>query len=239
MSCLNLAGTLLTPDYATLYLVDSDIMAEARKRGGKFEGIVGKTMTDKSRATENGRGRITARFKFRDRSRSRSRGSKPSSAARSEPPTANEVELIGRDRERTFKIHRSNSTVHGPQLTVSGHHPFTLHPKATHRVLLLKWILPILSVLVSSISVVVNWSFSRFERRNSSYAQQVWVLAWLINGILVGLAIGLLPPPAWYSSDRKRITVLACQMACATGAIGGMVVVVQMLFEYGVCWQLY
>jgi hypothetical protein len=43
MSVINLLGTLLTPDYPTMYLVRSEVMVEAvRPEGAKFEGVVGK-----------------------------------------------------------------------------------------------------------------------------------------------------------------------------------------------------
>lgn len=237
MACLNLAGSLLTPDYPTMYLVDSDIMVEARKRGGRFEGVVGVAKTDKSRATGNGRGRITARFRCRDRSRSRSGRPKASSAALSGPPIADEVELFSAGRERTFKIHRSSSAIHEPQLNIPAHHPLTLDPKATSRIHRFRWILPIVAVLLSSISVFVNWYFSLFKRGNSTFAQRVWTMAWLIIGICIGLTMSLLPPLAWHSSDGIRKFFLASQMVCGVGAIGGLVVVVQMLNEYGVCWS--
>ncbi|KAL9046929.1 MAG: hypothetical protein Q9214_000370 [Letrouitia sp. 1 TL-2023] len=237
MSCLNLVGSLLTPDYPATYLVDTDIMVEARKRGGRFEGIVGVAKTDKSRATENGRGKITARFRFRDRSRSRSRP-RASSAALSGPPTANEVELFSEGIERTFKIHKSSSAIRDPLLTIPAHHPVTSDKKATNNILLFKWGLPIIAVLISGISVLVNWYYSHFERRNSSHPQRVWIMAWLILGIWIGLTISLLPSPTWRSSDRVKIWFLAGQMVHGVGAIGGMVIVVRMLYEYGFCWNI-
>lgn len=42
MSVVNLLGNLCRPDYASLYIVESSILDEARKRGGVFEGAVGR-----------------------------------------------------------------------------------------------------------------------------------------------------------------------------------------------------
>jgi hypothetical protein len=43
MSIINLVGNLLAPNYPALYLVDSSVMAEARKRDGcHLDGVVGK-----------------------------------------------------------------------------------------------------------------------------------------------------------------------------------------------------
>ncbi|KAF2272246.1 uncharacterized protein EI97DRAFT_386258, partial [Westerdykella ornata] len=40
MSTINLIGSLCRPDYASLYMVESSIMDEARSRGGSFKGTV-------------------------------------------------------------------------------------------------------------------------------------------------------------------------------------------------------
>ncbi|KAL9610498.1 MAG: hypothetical protein Q9167_004807 [Letrouitia subvulpina] len=153
MSFINLCASLLTPDYATMYLVDSDIMVEARKRGGRFEGVVGLAVTDKSRAAANGRGKITARFRFRDRSASRSKRPKASSTTPSGPPTANEVELSSAGKKRTFKIHKSSVAVHDTQLTIPAHHPMMLMKKSGKHILLFRWGLPIIALLISGLSV--------------------------------------------------------------------------------------
>ncbi|KAF8244407.1 hypothetical protein K440DRAFT_666530 [Wilcoxina mikolae CBS 423.85] len=42
MSFVNLVGNLATPTYATLYLVRSQRMIEAKRRGAKFDGVIGK-----------------------------------------------------------------------------------------------------------------------------------------------------------------------------------------------------
>lgn len=41
MSFVNLLGNLVTPRYSTLYLVRSEMMDEASRRGGEFQGVVG------------------------------------------------------------------------------------------------------------------------------------------------------------------------------------------------------
>lgn len=41
MSFVNLLGNLVTPRYSTLYLVRTEMMDEASRRGGEFQGIVG------------------------------------------------------------------------------------------------------------------------------------------------------------------------------------------------------
>ena len=46
MSIINLASTILTPDYPVMYLVESEAMEEAKKReNAKFDGVVGRVLT--------------------------------------------------------------------------------------------------------------------------------------------------------------------------------------------------
>jgi hypothetical protein len=46
MSIVNLFAQLATPDYEALYMVRSDVMIEAEKRGGIFDGVVGELVHD-------------------------------------------------------------------------------------------------------------------------------------------------------------------------------------------------
>ena len=51
MSIINLASTILTPDYSVMYLVASEAMEEAKKREeAKFEGVVGRILTTSTSA---------------------------------------------------------------------------------------------------------------------------------------------------------------------------------------------
>lgn len=46
MSAMNLIGNICRPDYASLYMVENSIMEEARRRGGVFEGSVGRVQEE-------------------------------------------------------------------------------------------------------------------------------------------------------------------------------------------------
>jgi hypothetical protein len=48
MSVINLIGNLCRPDYPSLYLMESSAMDEARKRGGVFDGAVGRVEQESS-----------------------------------------------------------------------------------------------------------------------------------------------------------------------------------------------
>jgi hypothetical protein len=46
MSIVNLIAQVVTPDYPALFLVRSDVMNEAERRGGMFDGVVGRLAED-------------------------------------------------------------------------------------------------------------------------------------------------------------------------------------------------
>ncbi|KAF1963813.1 hypothetical protein CC80DRAFT_460797 [Byssothecium circinans] len=48
MSMINLIGNLCRPDYPSLYMVENGVMDEARRRGGVFEGAVGRVQEQAS-----------------------------------------------------------------------------------------------------------------------------------------------------------------------------------------------
>ncbi|KAJ7482377.1 hypothetical protein B0H11DRAFT_2418663 [Mycena galericulata] len=45
MTLINIVGSFLTPEYAALHLVQSDVLLEAQERSGTFFGVVGKLVT--------------------------------------------------------------------------------------------------------------------------------------------------------------------------------------------------
>ncbi|RDL30652.1 uncharacterized protein BP5553_09997 [Venustampulla echinocandica] len=55
MSIINLFGSLVTPDYPTMFLVWSAELKEAQDRGGKFDGIVGTVVSNVADGIDNGK----------------------------------------------------------------------------------------------------------------------------------------------------------------------------------------
>ena len=62
MSILNLIGNLMTPDYPMLYLVASEVMEEAKLRGGQFPCVVGKIMSDHTVSSDEDSNEISGSF---------------------------------------------------------------------------------------------------------------------------------------------------------------------------------
>jgi len=110
-----------------------------------------------------------------------------------------------------------------------------------------------LSFYVAAVPIAVVGGLSRFEPGESALYQRVWTMLWLVLGFSVG---ALLQPPADYLEGRpvigtpskqnepRTLSILkystslytiALLVVYAATAIGGYVVVAQMLKEFGIC----
>ncbi|PQE30055.1 Nacht domain protein [Rutstroemia sp. NJR-2017a WRK4] len=121
------------------------------------------------------------------------------------------------------------------------------------------FIMPIAFMLVTSVPVIINGVLTKFDKGHSTYAQRVWTMTWLGFGLLgvcsqvaslkTGRLIrwaGLLLPrtDAAMSAHKHEIdytpTLVGFLFDCfliiySAPAIGGFVVVGQMLRSYGIC----
>jgi hypothetical protein len=92
----------------------------------------------------------------------------------------------------------------------------------------------ILLVCVSVLPVAIVGALSGFHKGHSTVAQRVWTMAWLSFGIL-GPTFSI-AFPVLYSIDRRgTLGILAFMIFYAAPAVGGFVVVGQMLKSYGTC----
>ena len=85
----------------------------------------------------------------------------------------------------------------------------------------------LLRLLVGSVSLAIDGVLTRFKAGNSTHAQRIWTMAWLAFGIFGGSGISLFV--------RYKMFVFFYGAV----AIGGLVVVCQMLLQYGTCIQIY
>jgi hypothetical protein len=110
-----------------------------------------------------------------------------------------------------------------------------------------------LAAKLAAMPLVVIGALSRFSPGSSTLPQRVWTMTWLVFGFTVGLFVesavdtslrqrfritGFVP------NRHKRISYLAYLLgtiaaigAYAAPAIGGFVVVGQMFYQYGVCFE--
>jgi hypothetical protein len=165
MSVVNLFGTILTPDYPVVYLVESEVMSEAlRHDGARFEGMVGRIQEENS--------------------------------------AIEEVDAVGYSRfgfNHVYKI--------------------LLHFSVGYA--------------LGSISLAITGGISGFRAGQSTKAERVWTMMWLVCGIMIGTAV---QSPEF--SSFSGLSLIAIIIYCAP-AVGGFIVVGQMLQNYGSCIRIY
>ncbi|KAL8786079.1 MAG: hypothetical protein Q9195_008355 [Heterodermia aff. obscurata] len=229
MSIVNLVGTVLTPNYATTFMVESEIMREAARRdGARFSGVVG--------ILENGPslpGTIDMVFEIDEKGRyfaQQERSNSPIAAYTNALTGIEEsmevsrqrllIDLYPSDHDRTLK-----PNVIVPMVDYSS---FSDRDRSDINLLL--------SLLVGSISLAINGILTRFKAGKSTRAQRVWTMTWLVFGILLGSGIQQVAAEA---RKNRILRILAMMVVYGSVAVGGLVVVCQMLLDYGSCVQMY
>ena len=97
------------------------------------------------------------------------------------------------------------------------------------------------SIWIGCMSLIVVGSLSHFHQGSSTHAQRAWTMSWLAAGIFIGPISYLFPT---YTSllvkdPAEGILYKLGLLLYAAPAIGGFVVVNQMLWDYGRCIQIY
>ncbi|KAJ7048910.1 hypothetical protein C8F01DRAFT_1187573 [Mycena amicta] len=227
MSIINLLGSLLTPSYPTMYLVRSEVMDEIDRRFGRdgrpyFDGTVG----------------VLEQVKHEDEPEVKVDVDVEKNKICLEP------EEGGRDLERVLACEEFRR----------------LNPSdgnsATRRELRASAPIPapqflILGAIAIGIPLAIIGGLTKFHSGDSStHPQRVWLMTWLGFGFLGVLTISLredmapvrrrealrraspIPPVA---SVILHMFPLSVMLVYSAPAIGGMVVVAQMMKAYGDC----
>jgi hypothetical protein len=262
MSFVNLLGNMLVPDYHALYLIGSDVMDEAIRRGARFDGVVGRLVQDTgastataevvSTATGNARGESVT-FSYHDETEHKTFPatvidySTPSLPMKKRRKLVTDlIETTYRDlspsifipscskflRHRQYTYpKRANCT----QMTIEGSFTFSWMGYSAWRNLI---------CFIDAIVVLAIISgLTKFRAGNSTIPQRVWILHWCISGaVYSGFGIedminfqrrpepDMGPPNNWWG------LLIALPLLCyGIPSLGGFVVVVQMLYQYGTC----
>jgi hypothetical protein len=102
-------------------------------------------------------------------------------------------------------------------------------------------------VSVGSLSIVLIYLLTRFQKRQSLYSQRAWTMAWLAVGIASGSLTNMitrtlipnkLKPHSNLHFFWRYVGFLFGFGIFLVPAIGGFVTVAQMLVEYGDCHRL-
>ena len=230
MSIMNLFSTILTPDYSTVYMVRTDIMDEAERRQGRFDGVVGNIPETSAVGNMDGvfeiqDGRTFISLSKRDISPAENQASK----------TPSWMELVSMDH-----ISRTCSQ---PPVTVeipnySGNVRLRDHQNRDAQA---ERLIFFVGLAVGLISLAIVGGISGFKKgSNSTYAQRVWTMTWLAFGNIVGPHYVLLK--SGFYNDITRTALWQSKLMCfiyGVPATGGFVVVAQMIYTYGRCVRIY
>lgn len=252
MSILNFFGQIATPDYPALYMVRSEIMTEAERRGGYFHGEVGHlssvnclfgatSFVGRVEEFHNNRALNSEFLKISIQQQDSTDG--PSFLAIYRHRDQNsEDQIFPRRAPNLLEIPAC------PRFKKAK--PDGIYDYVEFRARLLFWT----PLALSSISLLLIGILSHFQKGGSSRAQRAWTMTWLI----VGMVTGLLGPKFWKTFAVQLdevwtgtsiiggiyngfITVIGLGIlfgAFFAPAIGGFIVVAQMLYDYGSCIRI-
>lgn len=221
MSLVNFTGTVLTHQYPAIYMVRSSIMEEAQRReGARFSGMVGKLADRK--LTD---GSVDVQFKVDGQHRIFIRDCSNKANSNSTESFDGDFTEVSMDpaevaRGATSRIVPARDTDRLGNIVALG---------VNSNVLIS------VGLLISLVPLVVNGSLSGFKAGGSTLAQRVWTMTWSALGIIAGV----LPDGGYTGEGDVFIRYILPMIAYSAPAIGGFVVVAQMLNAYGHCVQLY
>ncbi len=221
MSAVNLLGNLFCPNHETIYLVESPELQEAKARGGKFDGAIGKLVELKAFKIEEGNLSTNLAYFVEKESQvhigvaERATGSGDNTALAASMPKTSPARLVYCAVDACTKL-------------VTLEIPAHVHFEESH----LRFSFSKLEDFVfifAPIPLIVVAILTHFHEGSSTTAQRVWTMMWLVFNSVFGFIAGVTKPENRNERNDTLIWLLAVP------AIGGVVVVGQMLREYGVC----
>lgn len=263
MSAVNFFGNMLTPDYQALYLVGSEVMDEAIRRGARFDGVAGRLVVD----TEDGpataevlewqkdKEDASAEFSYHDKDTQKTfsvsafdYSSPPLPGRQRRKYVHQRIEAHNADLSPTIfiptcsKFLRQNTYTYPTnfsrtQLTIQGTVSLSLVRRS------IGW-RSIVCYIDAGIVLGIIGAISRFQTGEASVSQLNWTMHWYIFGAAYsGFALGdFLQTQVWPEPDMgppgRWVSVVASVVTLALygiPAIGGFVTVIQMLFQWGTC----
>jgi hypothetical protein len=91
---------------------------------------------------------------------------------------------------------------------------------------------------LSCIPIAITGALSHFRVAESTTAQRIWTMSWLVLGIIRGCAAPGYPEMPGLKYIKNNILNFLPQIFFAVPAVGGYVVIGQMLKEFGTCTRL-
>jgi hypothetical protein len=95
-----------------------------------------------------------------------------------------------------------------------------------------------ITISISLTELFTIFALSNFTGQQSTLAQRAWTVTWLVNGCVSGIVLNSISSIVSKKRDESLISLLRIGIVsyCAP-AIGGFVVVSQMLKAYGICYK--
>ncbi|MCJ1240753.1 hypothetical protein MMC14_008757 [Varicellaria rhodocarpa] len=233
MSLVNLINTVLTPDYPAVYMIKSTVMDEASSRGGYFKGTIGtieqpdtqnhETFNLRFHSDNNGRTTVWLTEDFRHIPL---------------PPPLDRTSLNTDERMKIrcesyepipYLLHLY--LMEGTSIIISSFPAVKISKDPETQSLRYFYE----SFFVGSIAIAIVGGLSKFRAGHSTKVQRVWTMIWLVFGIV----FGPIPSIKNGSFGDLFITIHWNSLLYSAPAIGGFVVVAQMLREYGDCIKIF
>lgn len=247
MSIVNGLAQMVMPQYPRLYMVWSSEMDEAKKRGGHFDSIIGRLSDPKETST------CTATFKEIDGSLKFSITEKSASdeSVTEQVDSSDSDDILIPPCSHFILEHSQISNELGEKLrralSFHTHHEGKLYEKIraqSESMNLKRFIAFTISpiAVVGLVSVAIIGALTGFRHGQSTRAQRAWILLWFSFGAAFGSLGPTITRLFVRSLERKGmhkwfglVTVAITFGLFFVPAIGGFVVVIQMLNEYGTC----
>ena len=208
MSFINLVGNLITPDYTVFQLVRSEVMDEARARGGKFDGTIGVVPVTENNEVQSMHGLDTISF-----------------------------EDIEGEKGMVFykyvkKGHGGFRTHGAPTITVPSVGRYITRAKSASekRMALVG---NLLTVFVIFAPYVIIGTLTKFDPGNSTGSQRFWTISWLVVGQIGGLIVAMVMRNVGDSNGRMVLFISSAIFIVPS--LGGMMTVATMMTGGGVC----
>ena len=230
MSIVNLTGTILTPTYPTAFLVESEIMDEARRRGGCFRGAVGRLALPKPAPQF-----FDAMFKVDSGGRMAISIIESNAGASHITETDEELPAVPPNLDSPSFITLPGIVVPWCNDCLDARTFRTYHLTLSF------------TAIIGMIPIAINAGLSRMESGKSTSRQQAWIAFWMFSGMIgaftrtVAIFSEVLVEIKFYRLLGKWYWIIhAFTMAyCGICAGGTSVIVAQMILEYGHCVQIY
>ena len=225
MSIVNLLSTMLTPDYQCLYLVRSEIMDEAARRvGARFEGMVATLRSDARKVRHYVEFTIDEHDSIfiRNPTESISQRGLHDATDVTQRQIRSEYAVFSRNSRKLQVKERAQSLFRVVISESPGFSDNLAAPNILNRSMKA-------GLIIGFSPIAIIGGLSHFNAGHSTIAQRVWTMSWLAFGWYIGFFL---------HTARETGKSMFAIMFYASPAIGGFVVVAQMLMSYGRCIEI-